>query len=112
MHRRTFLAALAVTGLSLRARAAPPAEERLNLANKRLAEIDFPHNSHLDHNLFYNINDGGHIYDPVNTTFSYNFGTLIHRMGNAGIATALPPLRKSGLCAWLTHVFSSASHRS
>jgi beta-lactamase class A len=40
MHRRTFLAALAVTGLSLRARAAPPAEERLNLANKRLAEIE------------------------------------------------------------------------
>ena len=40
MHRRTFLAALAVTALSLRVRAAPPAEERLNLANKRLAEIE------------------------------------------------------------------------
>jgi beta-lactamase class A len=40
MHRRTFLAGLAVTALSLRARAAPPAEERLNLANKRLAEIE------------------------------------------------------------------------
>jgi beta-lactamase class A len=40
MHRRSFLAALAVATLSLRARAAPPAEERLNLANKRLAEIE------------------------------------------------------------------------
>ena len=39
-RRRTFLAGLAVTALSLRARAAPPAEERLNLANKRLAEIE------------------------------------------------------------------------
>jgi beta-lactamase class A len=39
MHRRSFLAALAVTALSLRARAAPPAEERVDLANKRLAEI-------------------------------------------------------------------------
>jgi beta-lactamase class A len=40
MHRRSFLAALAVTALSLRARAAQPAEERLSLANKRLVEIE------------------------------------------------------------------------
>jgi beta-lactamase class A len=40
MHRRSFLAALAVTALSLRARAAPPAEERLDLATRRLAEIE------------------------------------------------------------------------
>jgi beta-lactamase class A len=41
MHRRTFLASLVATTTSLRARAAPPtAEERLNLANKRLAEIE------------------------------------------------------------------------
>jgi beta-lactamase class A len=40
MHRRSFLAALAVAALSLRARAAPSAEGRLNLATKRLAEIE------------------------------------------------------------------------
>ena len=42
MHcsRRSFLAGIAVTAASVRARAAPLAEERLNLANKRLAEIE------------------------------------------------------------------------
>jgi beta-lactamase class A len=40
MHRRSFLAGLAATVASLRARAAPSAEERLDLANKRLAEIE------------------------------------------------------------------------
>jgi beta-lactamase class A len=40
MHRRTFLAGLATTLAPLRAPAAPSAEERLNLANKRLAEIE------------------------------------------------------------------------
>jgi beta-lactamase class A len=39
-NRRSFLAGLAVTALSLRARAAPEAEERLSLANKRLADIE------------------------------------------------------------------------
>ena len=39
MHRRSFLAGLAATAASGRARAAPPAEERLDLANKRLAQI-------------------------------------------------------------------------
>jgi beta-lactamase class A len=38
--RRSFLASLAVTLAPLRAHAAPLAEERLNLANKRLAEIE------------------------------------------------------------------------
>ncbi len=40
MHRRTFLAGLAATLAPLRAQAAPSPEERLNLANKRLAEIE------------------------------------------------------------------------
>jgi beta-lactamase class A len=41
MHRRTFLAGLVATTASLRARAAPPsAEGRLDLATKRLAEIE------------------------------------------------------------------------
>ncbi len=43
MHRasrRSFLAGLAATAAPLRARAEPSAEERLNLANKRLAEIE------------------------------------------------------------------------
>ena len=40
MHRRSFLAGLAVTVASRRARAAPSAEERLSVANKRLAEIE------------------------------------------------------------------------
>jgi beta-lactamase class A len=40
LSRRYLLAALAVTALSLRARAAPSAEENLSLANKRLAEIE------------------------------------------------------------------------
>ena len=39
-NRRSFLAALTVTALSLRARAAPSTEERLALANKRLADIE------------------------------------------------------------------------
>jgi hypothetical protein len=38
--------------------------------------------SHLDHNLFYNINDGGHYLEPtLNNTFSWNYGTHMHRMG-------------------------------
>jgi beta-lactamase class A len=43
MHRRSrrsFLTSLAVAAASLGARAAPSAEERLNLANKRVAEIE------------------------------------------------------------------------
>ncbi len=40
MHRRTFLAGLAATLAPLRAQAQPSAEERLNLADKRLAEIE------------------------------------------------------------------------
>jgi beta-lactamase class A len=40
MRRRSFLAGLAATAAPLRARAQPSAEERLNLANKRLAEIE------------------------------------------------------------------------
>ncbi len=38
--RRSFLGALAVAAIALPARAASPAEERLALANKRLAEIE------------------------------------------------------------------------
>jgi beta-lactamase class A len=40
MRRRSFLAGLAATAPLLRARAEPSAAERLNLANKRLAEIE------------------------------------------------------------------------
>jgi beta-lactamase class A len=40
MHRRMFLAGFAATTASLRARAAPSAEERLNRAGKHLAEIE------------------------------------------------------------------------
>jgi beta-lactamase class A len=40
MHRRTFLSGLAATVAPLGAQAAPSPEERLNLANKRLAEIE------------------------------------------------------------------------
>jgi beta-lactamase class A len=38
--RRSFLAGLAATVASLHARATPSPEERLDLANKRLAEIE------------------------------------------------------------------------
>jgi beta-lactamase class A len=38
--RRTFLAGLAATALPIRAQAAASAEERLNLANKQLADIE------------------------------------------------------------------------
>ena len=38
--RRTFLASLAITALPIRAQAALSAEERLNLADKRIAEIE------------------------------------------------------------------------
>ena len=40
LSRRSFLAGLAVTAACVGARAAPSAEERLSLANKRLAEIE------------------------------------------------------------------------
>jgi beta-lactamase class A len=40
MHRRTFLAGLAATLAPLRAQAQPSVEERLNLADTRLAEIE------------------------------------------------------------------------
>jgi hypothetical protein len=39
-------------------------------------------NSNLDYNQFYNIADGGQIqYPGANVSFSYNYGTHIHRMG-------------------------------
>jgi hypothetical protein len=39
-------------------------------------------NSHLDHNLFFNVHDGGHLLEPtLNDTFSYNYGTHLYRMG-------------------------------
>jgi beta-lactamase class A len=40
MHRRTFLASLVASLAPLRAQAAPSPEERLNLGNKRLVEIE------------------------------------------------------------------------
>jgi beta-lactamase class A len=40
MRRRSFLAGLTATAAPLRARAEPSAEERLNLAQRRLAEIE------------------------------------------------------------------------
>jgi hypothetical protein len=42
----------------------------------------FASNANFDHNLFYNITDGGQIDDPgANVSFSYNYGTLLNRMG-------------------------------
>jgi hypothetical protein len=38
-------------------------------------------NSHLDHNLLSNVSDGGHLLESSNTTFAYNYGTHLHRMG-------------------------------
>jgi beta-lactamase class A len=46
-NRRSFLAALTVTALSLPARAAPSTEERLALANKRLADMEAREGSRL-----------------------------------------------------------------
>ena len=44
--------------------------------------IWFATNANLDYNLFYNINDGGQIDSPgPNVSFSYNYGTYMHRMG-------------------------------
>jgi beta-lactamase class A len=40
MHRRAFLAGLATSAACVHARAGPSTEERLALANKRLAEIE------------------------------------------------------------------------
>jgi hypothetical protein len=38
--------------------------------------------SNFDYNVFYNVNDGGQIDNPgANVTFSHNYGTLLHRMG-------------------------------
>jgi hypothetical protein len=39
-------------------------------------------NSHVDHNLFYDVFDGGHFLEPtLNNTFSWNYGTHLGRMG-------------------------------
>jgi hypothetical protein len=47
--------------------------------------IWFAQNSNIDYNLFYNIEDGGQIADAgPNVSFSYNYGTHIHRMGQEG----------------------------
>jgi hypothetical protein len=47
--------------------------------------IWFAQNSNIDYNLFYNIEDGGQICDcGQNLSFSHNYGTLIHRMGQEG----------------------------
>jgi hypothetical protein len=44
--------------------------------------IYFASNSNFDHNTFYNINDGGQLeYMGANDSFSYNYGTYLHRMG-------------------------------
>jgi hypothetical protein len=44
--------------------------------------IWYASNSHIDYNLFYNIIDGGQISDAgSNLSLSYNYGTLINRMG-------------------------------
>jgi hypothetical protein len=42
----------------------------------------FATNANFDYNVFYNVNDGGQIDNPgPNVTFSHNYGTLLHRMG-------------------------------
>jgi hypothetical protein len=44
--------------------------------------IFYANNASLDYNVFYNIEDGGQIQYPLsNVSFSYNYGTRIHRMG-------------------------------
>jgi hypothetical protein len=43
--------------------------------------VFYANNANLDYNLFYNIEDGGQIqYANSNVSFSYNYGTRIHRM--------------------------------
>ena len=43
--------------------------------------IFYANNANLDYNQFYNINDGGQLqYPGSNVSFSYNYGTNIHRM--------------------------------
>jgi hypothetical protein len=45
-------------------------------------EIWYASSPRISDNLFYNINDGGHIVDAVSSVnFTGNYGTLIHRMG-------------------------------
>lgn len=42
----------------------------------------FSENSNFDYNTFYNVNDGGQLADiGPNVSFSYNYGTYLHRMG-------------------------------
>jgi hypothetical protein len=44
--------------------------------------IFYANNANLDYNQFYNIEDGGQIQYPLsNVSFSHNYGTNIHRMG-------------------------------
>ena len=44
--------------------------------------IWYPTNANLDNNLFYNIADGGQICTPGDhVSFSFNYGTNMHRMG-------------------------------
>jgi len=51
-------------------------------ATNRNWEIWGCSNSNLDHNLFQNINDGGHFLNVgTNDSFSFNYGSNLHRMG-------------------------------
>lgn len=44
-------------------------------------QINNPSDGHFDHNEFYNVNDGGHVYAPNQTTCSWNYGHHLGRMG-------------------------------
>ncbi|MGH7176693.1 MAG: NPCBM/NEW2 domain-containing protein, partial [Tepidisphaeraceae bacterium] len=58
----------------------------------RNMEVWRMNDSSYSYNVFYNVEDGGHIMDPgPNVSFSFNYGRLIHRMGievqDSGFAT-------------------------
>jgi len=45
-------------------------------------EIWYSTGAQLNYNTLYNVNDGGHLEEPQNNcSFSYNYGTYLHRMG-------------------------------
>jgi hypothetical protein len=48
----------------------------------RSFEVWYARNAKFDHNTYFNTDDGGHIMEPQdNVSFSYNYGTKMHRMG-------------------------------
>jgi hypothetical protein len=57
----------------------------------------FPTSANFDYNTFFNVNDGGQIDNPgPNVSFSFNYGTSLHRMGQEVALAATSTFKCTG----------------